>query len=166
MGQAPSTDRSRGISHGFRFHAAIGLTILLAGCALPPKAGGIVHANVVLVVSEKTFEYVRSNPKDALLRDPHKAQEILYAITQGVSLADIRNRRLILLSCRYGSNSGEHFMVLLPEGVEIGHGPRVELELEAGIPSTATHPGTFSKFLRILPHRERGRTNCNPADNS
>jgi hypothetical protein len=142
------------------------LPLLIAGCALPPKAGDIVHANVVLVVPEKTFEYVRANPKDALRNDPYKAQEILYAIAQGVTLADIRNRRLLMLSCRYGSNSGEHFMVLLPEGIEIGHGPRVELELEAGIPSTETRPGTFSKFLRVLPHRERGRTNCNPAGNS
>lgn len=142
------------------------MTLLFAGCALPPKAGDIVHANVVLVVPEKTFEHVRSNPEDALRNNPYRAQEILYAISQGVTLADIRSRRLLMLSCRYGSNSGEHFLVLLPDGIEIGKGPRVELELEAGIPSTETRPGTFSKFLRVLPQREQGRTNCNPAENS
>lgn len=154
------------ISQGFLRHASIGLTMLFAGCVLPPKAGEIVHANVVLVVPEKTFEYVRANPKEALLNNPYRTQEILYAIAQGVTLADVKNRRLIMLSCRYGSNSGEHFMLLLPEGIEIGHGPRVELEIEAGIPSTATRPGTFSKFLKILPHRNIGRTNCNPTENS
>jgi len=150
----------------FRRYAAISLTFLVAGCAFPPKAGDIVHANVVLVVPEKIFEQVRANPEDALRKNPYRTQEILYAIAQGVTLADIRNRRLLMLSCRYGSNSGEHFLVLLPEGVEIGKGPRVELELEAGIPSTETRPGTFSKFLRELPHRKQGRTNCNPAENS
>lgn len=155
-----------GIARLFQRCAAISLTLLLAGCALPPKAGDVVHANVILVVPEKTFENVRANPKEALLNNPYRSREILYAIAQGVTLADIRKRRLIMLSCRYGSNSGEHFMVLLPEGVEIGHGSRVELELEAGIASTATRPGTFSKFLRVLPYRERGRTNCNPAENS
>lgn len=147
-------------------HIIIYLPLLIAGCALPPKAGDVVHANVNFVVYESLFENIRTDPGDELLRNPVRTQEILHAIRQGVTLADIRNRRLIMLSCRYGSNSGEHFLVLVPEGVNIGDGNRIELELEAGIPSTATGPGTFSKFLKVLPYRERGRTNCNPAENS
>ena len=144
---------------------AICSSLLIAGCALPPKTGDVVHAQVNFVVYESLFENIRTDPKDELLRNPDRTQAILHAIREGVTLADIRNRRLILLSCRYGSNSGEHFLVLLPAGIDIGSGNRIELELEAGIPSTASRPGTFSKFLKVLPYRERGRTNCNPAEN-
>jgi hypothetical protein len=140
-------------------HIPIVVALLLSSCAFPPRTGDIVHARVIRIVNESEFEKARSNTQGDL------TTEILYAISQGVTINDIRNRRLVLLSCRWGSNSGEHFLVLLPEGLQIPYGDRVDLELEAGIPSKESRPGTFSKFRKVLPSREKGRTDCDPTRN-
>ena len=146
--------------------ALIASVLLLAGCALPPRGGDTVHARVVIQVWEDLYLKVRSGDHNERQSNPGRYQDISDAIKDGVTLIDIREGRLLLLSCRYGSNSGEHFGLLLPAGIKLDISPRTEIELVAGISSRPGHSGTSSKFVRVLPHRAQGRTNCDPAANS
>lgn len=134
--------------------------LALYGCATSPRPGDITNARVVTVVGEWLYQKVNTKDQSEQMNNPHRNQLILDAIHAGVSIEDIRNGRLVICSCRYGSNSGMLFITLLPKGVVLPHGDRVELELEAGVPSYAGHPGTLSKFRRFLPERPLGRTDC------
>lgn len=138
------------------------IALALCGCATSPKPGDITHARVTTVVGEWLYQKVSSRDQSEKLNNPHRTQAIQDAIDAGVSIEDVREGRLVICSCRYGSNSGTGFIVLLPKGVILPRGDRVDLELEAGVPSYAGHPGTLSVFRRLLPERPQGRTDCFP----
>lgn len=138
------------------------ITLVLSGCAASPRPGDIAHARVVTVVGEWLYQKVYSKDQYEEMNNPHRTQAIQVAINAGVSIEDVRDRRLVLSSCRYGSNSGIVFITLLPKGVVLPHGDRVELELEAGAHSHAGFPDSLSIFRRILPERPQGRTDCFP----
>jgi hypothetical protein len=148
--------------HLAKMVVVINITLALCGCATSPKPGDITHARVITVVGEWLYQKVRSNNQSEKLNNPHRTQAIHDAINAGVSIEDVREGRLVICSCRYGSNSGMGFIVLLPKGVILPHGDRVELELEAGLQSYAGHPGNLSVFRRVLPERPQGRTDCFP----
>lgn len=135
---------------------AVNIALALCGCATSPKPGEVVHARVVTVVGEWLYQKVSSEDQYERLNNPYRTQDIQDAINAGVSIDDVREGRLVICSCRYGSNSGMGFVVLLPRDVILPHGDRVELELEAG------RPGNLSVFGRVLPERPQGRTDCFP----
>lgn len=136
------------------------IALVLFGCASSPDSGDIVQARVIVVIGEWLYQKVASKDQSERLNNPHSTQAIQDAINAGVSIQDVREGRLVICSCRYGSNSGRLFIVLLPKGLTLPHGDRVDLEIEAGAPSDAGRHGTLSVFRRILPERTQGRTDC------
>ncbi len=140
----------------------VNIILALCGCATSPKPGDITHARVVTVVGEWLYQKVIANDRYEQANNPHRTQAIQDAISAGVSIENVRAGQLVICSCRYGSNSGMMFTALLPKGTILPEGDRVELELEAGVPSYAGRPGTLSIFRRVLPERPQGRTACFP----
>lgn len=138
------------------------ISIALTGCATSPRPGEIAHTRVITVVSDWLYQKAYSKDQAEEINNPHRTHAIQVAINAGVSIDDVRDKRLVLSSCRYGSNSGMMFITLLPKGVELPQGDRVELEIEAGAYSYRGIPRALSQFRRILPERPQGRTDCYP----
>ncbi len=155
---APVTDRRATLAVTF-------ICLALGGCAAAPRVGDIVHARVAGVVGEQQFRKVQSKDQDEATRNPYSYQDIQGAIANGVTIEDVREGRLVFASCRYGSNSGKVFIVLVPKGVTLGSGHRVDMELVAGASFTARGSGSLSTFRRLLPERAVGRTDCLPEAN-
>jgi len=142
------------------------VTVAFFGCATSPKPGDVTHAQVIMVVGDWLYQRVASRDQYEILNNPPRTRAIQDAIDAGVSIEDVREGRLVLSSCRYGTDSGYSFVTLLPKGVVLPPGARVELELVAGSPYSAGRPGTLSEFRRVLPARPQGRTDCFPETGS
>jgi hypothetical protein len=136
------------------------------GCGTAPRSGSTIDARVSVIVSPRLFSSVKdAGHADAEIDSPLE-QVIADAISQGVSMADVIDHRLILCNCRHNNTTqgGSWFKVLLPKGVHLSVGDYVELE--AGVESWVGHPGTMSRLLRVLPSKGPARPLCNPRDGS
>ncbi len=145
-----------------------------SGCASRPTAGEVVHARVILRVGERLLDDALEARAGAgggsLAVDPGRTSAILGLVADGATREDARAGRLLLTSCRWGGDSGAAYAVLLPAGVLLPEGDRVELELVVGtdFPGDVLpdeEAGQRGRFVRVLPHRATGRTHCDPAAN-
>ena len=148
--------------------AALGIGGMV-GCATPPSAGDVVHAQVNLRIGEPLF--MRATSAGATLDDAGgNPSGLMLAIrslvADGATVDDARAGRLLMASCRWFGDSGARFAVRLPAGVSLPEGNHVELELLAGAELDGEDVGMRARFLRLLPHRPTGRTHCDPAANA
>ena len=140
-----------------------------SGCVSRPAVGEVVHARVILRVGERLFDDAlaaqASTDSSSHARDPGRTGAILGLVANGATREDARAGRLLLASCRWAGDSGAAYAVLLPAGVFLPDGDRVEIELVVGADLPGEHAGQRGRFVRLLPHRATGRTHCDPAAN-